>query len=63
MSKLLNSNFRLKIGRVLYGYAGGVRLLGEALLCHILQKALRSKKQVFVYKCTKLNLVVKFYAK
>lgn len=63
MSKLLNSNFRLKIGRTLYGYAGGIRLLGESLLHHIIAKAMRSKKQVYTYKCTKLNLVVKLYAK
>lgn len=63
MSKILNKNFRLKIGRTLYGYSGGCRLLGEKRLCHILQKALRSKGDVFRYKVSSLGLVVSLYVK
>ncbi len=63
MSKLLNKNFLCKIGRTLYGWSGMVRILGKDLAEHILTKALRSKKQVFRYKATKLGCVVHLYSK
>lgn len=58
----MNSNFRVKVGRQLVGWPGFVRLCCEKLAIHI-QKALRSKCDVFRYKATKLGVYVTFYAK
>jgi hypothetical protein len=63
MSKTLNSNFRCKIGRTLYGWSGMVRILGVKLAEHILMKAMRSKNQVFRYKATKAGVIVCLYSK
>lgn len=63
MSKLLNSNFLCKIGRTLYGWSGMCRILGVRLAEHILQKALRSKCQVFRYKATKVGMMVSLYSR
>lgn len=62
-SKLLNSNFLLKIGRCLYGYSGACRLLGSLRLHQLIEKALRCKKQVFRFWSRSLGLQVSFYAK
>lgn len=59
----MNSNFRVKVGRQLVGWSGFVRFCGEKLATHILQKALRSRSDVFRYKATKLGVYVTFYAK
>ena len=62
-SVLLNRNFRLKIGRTLYGYTGACHLLGEKRVNALLSKALRCPNDVFRFKSQSLNLMVCFYAK
>lgn len=63
MSKILNRNFRCKIGRTLYGYSGACRLLGRNRIDHIIQKAMRCKDDVFRYRVSSLGLTVSLYAK
>ena len=63
MSKLMNKNFLVKIGRLLYGYSGACRLLGKEYFDHLLVKALRIKMDKIVFRVSRLNVNVAFYLK
>lgn len=62
-SVTLNRNFRIKVGRQLVGYSGAGLLLGFDYLNHIIDKAMRSKSQIFRYKAQKLDILVLLYSK
>lgn len=63
VSKFMNHNFLVKVGRDLVGFTGAVLRLGYDLVCHILQKAYRCMNYKFSYKCTALNCVVCLYSR
>lgn len=59
----MNREFRVKVGSSLVGYSGAGLLLGFELLNHIIDKALRSKSQIYRYKAQKLDCYVILYSK
>ena len=62
-SRLLNHNFRVKVGRNLVGWSGLVRYLGFDRAVHFLIKALRSLDDKVVFRVSSLKVNVVFYVK